>query len=134
MVDPVPGSNQRAAVRMSEDEVNAFLAQRRSMTFSTLGADGFIHSVAMWYGVVDGRVGFVSKRKAQKVLNLMRDPRLTCLIEDGDAYSELRGVSLIGRACIDESAASVEAVARSIHGRYSDNAGSFDAAASARNR
>jgi hypothetical protein len=32
------------------------------------------------------------------VVNLRRDPRITCLLEDGDEYSELRGVELVGHA------------------------------------
>ena len=43
-----------------------------------------------------------TKAKAQKVLNLRRDPRLTCLFEDGDTYDQLRGVELVGRAEIIE--------------------------------
>jgi hypothetical protein len=30
------------------------------------------------------------------VRNLRRDPRLTCLVEDGESYDQLRGVSLVG--------------------------------------
>src|SRR4051812_37253106 len=126
MVESAARANQRAAVRMSHDEVRAFLAERRSMTLSTIGPAGFIHSVAMWYGLINERVAFVSKRKAQKVVNLQRDPHLTCLVEAGDAYSELRGVSLIGLGTIDEAPSSVEAVARAIFERYGGGGGGAD--------
>ena len=69
-----------------------------SMTMSTLNADGTIHSVAMWYGFVDGAIGFETKAKGQKVVNLRRNPNITCLVEDGESYEELRGVSLVGTA------------------------------------
>jgi len=91
------GVNQRALIKMTPDEVDEFLRGRRSMTISTIAPDGSIHSVAMWYGFLEGAVAFETKRKAQKVLNLRRDPRLTCLVEDGESYDELRGVSLVGR-------------------------------------
>jgi hypothetical protein len=31
-------------------------------------------------------------------VNLERDPRIAVLLEDGSAYDELRGVSIVGRA------------------------------------
>ncbi len=92
------GVKQRDLVKMSNDEVDLFLHQRRPMTLCTINHDGSIHAVAMWYGFLDGTVAFETKAKAQKSLNLSRDPRVTCLMEDGDYYEELRGVELVGNA------------------------------------
>ncbi|WP_345681225.1 pyridoxamine 5'-phosphate oxidase family protein [Yinghuangia aomiensis] len=92
------GVKQRAAVRMTPEEIEMFLAERHSMTMSTINADGSIHSVGMWYGFLEGAVGLESKAKAQKVLNLRRNPNITLLVEDGHSYEELRGVSIIGKA------------------------------------
>jgi len=50
----------------------------------------------MWYGFVDGTIGFETKTKSQKVQNLRRDKRLTVMVEDGRTYDELRGVELSG--------------------------------------
>jgi len=90
------GVNQRDLIKMTPEEVDAFLRERRSMTMSTIAPDGSIHSVAMWYGFLEGAVAFETKSKAQKVQNLRRDPRLTCLVEAGDTYDQLRGISLVG--------------------------------------
>lgn len=92
------GVKQRALVRMTADEVDAFLHERRPLTLCTLNHDGSVHAVAMWYGFLDGCVAIETKAKSQKAVNLRRDPRVTCLMEDGDAYEELRGVELVGRA------------------------------------
>jgi PPOX class probable F420-dependent enzyme len=72
------------------------------MSLCTINHDGSIHAVAMWYGFLEGAVAFETKAKAQKVLNLRRDPRITVLVEDGDYYEELRGVELVGTAEIVE--------------------------------
>jgi PPOX class probable F420-dependent enzyme len=64
----------------------------------SINHDGSIHAVAMWYGFLEGCVAVETKAKSQKVQNLRREPRLTCLFEDGDYYEELRGVELVGRA------------------------------------
>ena len=91
------GVNQRALIKMTPEEVDEFLHGRRSMTMSTISPDDSIHSVAMWYGFLEGKIAVESKAKAQKVKNLERDPRLTCLVEAGETYDQLHGVSLVGR-------------------------------------
>ena len=107
---PFKGVNQRNKIVMSTDEVDAFLAERRAMTMSTINGDGSIHSIAMWYGFLEGAVAIESKAKAQKVVNLRRNPNLTMLVEDGDTYDELRGVTLIGKGEV------VEDPDRRVHG------------------
>ncbi|MDZ4825603.1 MAG: TIGR03618 family F420-dependent PPOX class oxidoreductase [Actinomycetota bacterium] len=91
------GKKQRDVIQMSHDEVVEFLKERHSSTMSTLAADGSIHSIAMWYGFLEGAIAFESKTKAQKVVNLRRDPRMTFLVETGETYDQLRGVTLVGR-------------------------------------
>jgi PPOX class probable F420-dependent enzyme len=91
------GVNQRAAIKMTPEEIDAFIHERRPMTMCTLNHDGSVHAVAMWYGFLEGAVAIETKAKAQKAVNLRRDPRITCMFEDGDYYEELRGVELVGR-------------------------------------
>lgn len=91
------GQKQRDAIKMTHDEIVEFLHKQRTTTMSTLAADGSIHSIAMWYGFLDNAVAIESKAKAQKVVNLRRDPRCTFCFEAGDSYDELRGVTLVGR-------------------------------------
>jgi PPOX class probable F420-dependent enzyme len=92
------GVKQRDLIKMPPEEVDAFIHERRPMTMCSINHDGSIHAVAMWYGFLDGAVAVETKAKAQKAQNLQRDPRLTCMFEDGDYYEELRGVELVGRA------------------------------------
>src|SRR5437879_169366 len=79
------GVNQRAQVVMTPEEIDGFLRAGRNMTVASLGPDGHPHLVAMWYGFVDGSICFETKSKSQKAVNLRRDPRVSCLIEDGEA-------------------------------------------------
>ena len=72
------------------------------MAMATIGADGRPHVVAMWYAFVDGALCFWTFAKSQKVVNLRRDSRITCLVEDGDVYANLRGVELVARAHISD--------------------------------
>ncbi|MCH7617814.1 MAG: PPOX class F420-dependent oxidoreductase [Chloroflexi bacterium] len=92
----------RDKIRMTEPEVDAFLEEQRTMAIATIGANGRPHVVAMWYAFVDGALCFWTFAKSQKVVNLRRDNRITCLVEDGDVYANLRGVELIARAHISD--------------------------------
>lgn len=95
-----------ARAPMAADAVAAMLAQSRKVQLATINPDGTPHLVTMFYVLHEGRIAFWTYRAAQKTRNLARDPRLTCLVEDGDDYFELRGVQLSGIARrIDEPAA-----------------------------
>lgn len=94
------GNNQRSQITMANDEIAAFIEQSRIATMGTVGPEGRPHLVAMWYAVIDGAIWFETKGRAQKVKNLERDNRITCMIEDGHTYDTLRGVSIEGRGVI----------------------------------
>ena len=96
------GVNQRAMIKMTEEEVDAFMKERRPVTLCSVNHDGSIHAVAMWYGFLEGCIAFETKAKSQKVQNLRRNPTMTAMAEDGDYYEELRGVELVGTAEIVE--------------------------------
>jgi PPOX class probable F420-dependent enzyme len=92
------GVKRRDQIQMSDDEVRSFLDEARTMTMCTFNHDGTIHAVAMWFGFLGSDVAVETKTKSQKALNLRRDPRITCLVEAGEVYGELRGVELVGWA------------------------------------
>ena len=43
------GVNQRAQITMTDDEIAAFIEQRRTATMATIGPTGTPHVVAMWF-------------------------------------------------------------------------------------
>jgi PPOX class probable F420-dependent enzyme len=112
------GVNRRRAIVMSPEEVARFLGERHTTTMCTINVDGSIHAVAMWYGFCDGRLAVQTKAKSQKVRNVRRDPRMTCLVEAGERYQELRGVELVGRAEIVEDPDRLWEVGVSVYDRY----------------
>jgi PPOX class probable F420-dependent enzyme len=112
------GVKQRDLIKMTPEEVDTFIHERRPMTLCSINHDGSIHAVAMWYGFLEGAVAVETKAKAQKVQNLRRDPRMTCLFEDGDYYEELRGVELVGKAEIVEDPERVWELGVSVFERY----------------
>ena len=111
-------ANQRSQILMSHDEVVEFLEQQRSSTVATYGPDGQIHLVGMWYAVKDEHIWFETKRKAQKVVNLRRDPRMSFLVEAGQTYDQLRGVAMEGTGVVIEDEDVVWDVCVNIFERY----------------
>ncbi|MEU2030136.1 pyridoxamine 5'-phosphate oxidase family protein [Nocardia amamiensis] len=112
------GVNQRAQIVMSDTEITEFLVRSRIATLATIGATGTPHLTAMWYALIDGEIWFETKAKSQKAVNLRRDPRVSCLVEAGDTYDQLRGVSIEGRAEIIDDAEKLFAVGVSVWERY----------------
>ena len=95
-------ASSRSSVTMSEEEIEQFLAANMKVQIATIGPDGAPHLTTLFYVVEDGRIAFWTYGASQKVVNLRRDPRITCLVEDGEDYFELRGVSIQGRARLVE--------------------------------
>ena len=110
--------SRREKIRMRDEEIGVFLDEQRTMAVATIGRDGFAHVVAMWYVIVDGKLAFWTYAKSQKAINLRRDPKVTCLIETGEAYNELRGVQIKGRATIIDDPAEILRLGETIWERY----------------
>ena len=91
-------SGGRAAVRMSEAEVEAFLQGSMKVQVATINPDGSPHLTTLFYVLHEGRIAFWTYASSQKIKNLERDDRITCLVEEGTDYFELRGVSISGHA------------------------------------
>ena len=89
-------AKQRDRVRMTDAEVAEMLAANRKVQLATINPDGYPHLVTMYYALVDGAIAFWTYRTSQKAVNLARDPRITCLVESGQAYFDLRGVQIQG--------------------------------------
>jgi PPOX class probable F420-dependent enzyme len=114
------GTNERAKIVMTAAEVAGFLQRSRTATVASIGPGGLPHVVAMWYGVIGDAVYIETKAKSQKAVNLRRDPRMVFMVEAGDSYDALRGVSLEGEATIIEETDGEEywAAAISVYERY----------------
>jgi PPOX class probable F420-dependent enzyme len=130
--------SRREQIRMTSDETQSFLDEQRTMAVATIGRDGFAHVVAMWYAVVDGKPAFWTYAKSQKAVNLRRDPKVTCLVAAGEAYCELRGVQIKGRATLIEDPVEILRLGETIWERYTsgplDDAMRQTVAAQARKR
>lgn len=89
----------RKDITMTETEITAFLSEGAPvLQLATIGKDGAPHLAPMWFTMDGNNIVFRSFTKSQKIVNLMRDPRLSVLVEQGHGYAELQGVMIQGIA------------------------------------
>ena len=86
----------RPDISLSPDEQAAFLRENRKCALATVDQHGFPHVVAMNFRERDGAYYMTSYGKAQKVLNIRRNPKVGLMVESGGAYAELKGVMVRG--------------------------------------
>jgi len=117
-------ASKRDLIKLSGDEVSAFLQEQRTVIVATNGKDGWPHLMPLWFVVrTSGPDGAEELwgwtfAKSQKVRNLERDPRATLQIETGTEYQELRGVMFETEVVIHRDVDDVLAVGMEVFQRY----------------
>src|SRR5215210_6762527 len=87
-------ASRRDQIRMSDAELQDFLAEQKIVSVATIGPKGRPHLVPLWYVVDGGDLRGWTYAKSQKTKNLERDPHATLQIETGVEYQELRGAMM----------------------------------------
>jgi PPOX class probable F420-dependent enzyme len=83
---------------MTEAQAWEWLEKGGNCSLATIDREGYPHLVAMAYAVDRGDIVMTSFAKAQKVVNLRRNPHAAIMVESGKAYNTLKGVMVRGRA------------------------------------
>jgi len=97
----------RQYVAMSEPEVWQFLDTARVMSFSFVRADGYPHVSPVWFVAMDRTLYFRTTGDKAKA-RLAQDSRVCCAVEDGERFTDLRGVILWGRAAVADEPDTIE--------------------------
>lgn len=83
---------------MSSEERDHFLAEEKMCRLATIGAEGQPHTSALWF-VWDGEyVWLNSIVRSQRWTNATRDPRVSLIVDGGESFGELCGVTIEGTA------------------------------------
>jgi PPOX class probable F420-dependent enzyme len=117
--------SRRDQIRMTGDELRAFLDEQRIVQVATLGPHGRPHLVPLWYVVEDADPPILrgwTYAKSQKARNLERDPRATVSIDDGVAYQELRGAMMECDVDIERDPDAVAGYGTALFERYAPGA------------
>lgn len=115
-------ASKRDLIRMSGDELRAFLDEQRIVQVATIGPNGRPHLMPLWYVVEDGDRDPVLRgwtfAKSQKARNLERDPRATISIDDGVQYQDLRGAMMECDVEVERDPAAVVPYGMALFERY----------------
>lgn len=85
-------------IMMTDEETDAFLREQRTCRVATVSPDGRPHVGALWF-VWDGTsLWLYSITRSRRWSDLRKDPRISVVVDSGEAYDELRGVELSGTA------------------------------------
>jgi PPOX class probable F420-dependent enzyme len=86
------------SVRLNDDEAWEVLRAAHTGILTTLRRDGSPVALPVWF-VVDGKTILVSgPSTTKKFVRVRRDPRVSFLVESGEAWAELEAVHVSGRA------------------------------------
>src|SRR5215813_13366331 len=102
--------NRRRQIQLTPKEREAFFREHRKAALATMDQNGFPHLVAMNFVAKDGAFLMTSYAKAQKVVNIRRNPKVGLMVEAGNGYAELRGVMVRGHCEIIEGTDAVRGV------------------------
>jgi nitroimidazol reductase NimA-like FMN-containing flavoprotein (pyridoxamine 5'-phosphate oxidase superfamily) len=99
---------KRRSIKFTPQEQEDFLVKNQKCALATLDQHGFPHVVAMNYYYNDGIFYMTSYGKAQKVLNIRRNPKVGLMVETGRVYNELKGVLIRGNGELIEDPSQVK--------------------------
>jgi nitroimidazol reductase NimA-like FMN-containing flavoprotein (pyridoxamine 5'-phosphate oxidase superfamily) len=110
--------SRRDQIRMTHDEVLAFFDAQKVINVATISPNNRPHLAPLWYFRSGGNLQTWTYGSSQKVANLRRLAEATVLIEDGDSYETLRGVSLETDVEIIEDTQVVTGIGSTLMQRY----------------
>lgn len=70
------------------------------MALSTIGNDGFPHTIPIGYFVSDGEIYIGCLDRTQKVKNIERNPNVSLMLESGTRMDDIKGVLIKANAKI----------------------------------
>lgn len=101
----------RSRLRLTDEELERFLIEQRTLRLATVGDDGVPHVVPLWFVWHDGAIWLNSLAKSERHGHLRAGRPVGLVLDDGERYEELRGVRMSGRPEIvaDDDPVRVEA-------------------------
>lgn len=99
--------------RLSEDAFDAFLDSKPGwITLSTIGADGFPHSVPLGYFRHQGSIFCGVRDDTTKVRNIEANPKVSLMVESGSTMADIKGVMVQGEATVHRASDKVLSLMR----------------------
>lgn len=83
-------------ISMSREEIDRYLLEQPTVRVATADDDGVPHVVPLWFVWHDGAIFLNSTLGNVTVENMLQSGRATGVVDGGERYDELRGVTIAG--------------------------------------
>ena len=103
---------------LDDARIQRFLATKEVAVLATVQPDGAPLAMAMWFLHDLAALTMISVDGLPKVRNLRRDPRVSVVAEAGGGGSDIRGVTVNGRAQFLDDGVERRALVEGFHAKY----------------
>ena len=86
----------RSALRMTDEELEAFLQRERTVRIGTVSPNGEPHVAPLWFIWHQGALYLYSLTRSRRARDLANGSRVAACVDAGHDYAELHGVVLYG--------------------------------------
>lgn len=107
-------------VRLTPEEIDDYLTKSHTLIVSSIRKSGEPLTIPLWYVYQDGSFFARTQANSKRVQHIRRDPRVCCLVEDGEKWIDLRAVIANCDAEIIEDEALVKAYSEAIDQKYKE--------------
>jgi hypothetical protein len=119
--------SRREQIKLTAEEALAFIAEETVANVATIGPNSRPHLAPVFYVPRQNGLATWTYGTSQKVRNLERRPEATVLIEAGESYQELRGLSMECDVTILRDLEEVVAIGTGIARKHGDGMGAAEA-------
>jgi nitroimidazol reductase NimA-like FMN-containing flavoprotein (pyridoxamine 5'-phosphate oxidase superfamily) len=88
----------RLDLSLTNDERERYLSEQRTVRIATMDEEGRPHVIPLWFVWHDGVMFLNSTLGNRTVENALPSSIVSAVVDDGEAYDELRGVVVAGKA------------------------------------
>ena len=106
------------SVRLSHDEAWDYVSSAVTGVLTTLRRDGFPVALPVWFVVIDREIYLRTPTTSKKARRVEHDGRAAFLVEGGERWTELKAVSMVGRATVVADAELHEMAASLLREKY----------------
>lgn len=93
---------------MDAETINAYLDSKPGwIVLTSIGADGYPHSVPLGYFRDGDRVYCGVRDGTRKIRNIEANPKVSLMLESGSTMADIKGVMIQGTAAVHRDGASV---------------------------
>lgn len=107
-------------VELDNEELDQFLNDGHTLILATIRKSGEPFLTPIWYVYHDGAFFIRTPAKSAKVQHIKRDPRVCCLLEEGEKWIDLKAAVLSCHAEIEEDDETCKTIARKFGAKYAE--------------